>query len=252
MPETGQEALRQAHALLAERTSADRSAHGEDPERPETVQAMQIALRIPKADPPKRTDLLEASARAVVMVCLDEQAGMPGEWQDGLTAWYDHLIRKVARRGRNKAWDDVQSLPGITADVDGSQARAFVPSAVSEVPAELKKLQIRGTDLPQDDPAPIDPSYPAIAIDAGLEMSTGKAAAQVGHASMLLAASQDFSWILDWAEDGYPLQVREVSAERMAELVETPGVVTVHDAGFTEVAPDSLTVLALPGQRPQD
>lgn len=46
----------------------------EDPEHPETIQAMQIALNMPKQNPPARTELLESAARAVVGVCLDERA----------------------------------------------------------------------------------------------------------------------------------------------------------------------------------
>lgn len=239
--------LRGAHELLAARTSTDRRSRTEDPDRPETVQAMQIALHIPKTDPPARTALLAAAAQAVVMVCLDTRAVTDEHWRAGLTGWYDHLIRKVARRARNTPWQDVQAVPGVTAEVDGAQARAFVPSAVTEVPAAVKKLQIRGTDLEPDPARPIDPATPLIAVDKALHMSTGKAAAQVGHGSMLLAAQQPFEWVLRWAEAGYPLQVRGVAAQELAELAARSDAVAVRDAGFTEIAPDSLTVVAVPG-----
>ena len=78
-------------------------------------------------------------------------------------------------------------------------------------------------------------------------MTTGKAAAQVGHASMLLAARQDLAWVRAWAAEGFELDVREVPHAQFAEHLDTPGVVTVRDAGYTEVAPDALTVLAVPG-----
>ena len=45
----------------------------EDPNRPETVQAMQIALHLPKQEPPARTEVLHAAARAVGSIPL-----MPG------------------------------------------------------------------------------------------------------------------------------------------------------------------------------
>lgn len=240
--------LRRAHELLAARTTDDRHAHTEDPADPSTVQAMQIALNIPKADVPARTALLEAAAQAVVRVCLDGRVITDEHWRRGVTDWYDHLIRKVARRARNKQWDDVQELPGVTVEVDGAQARAFVPSAVSEVDPLIRKLQIRGTELPADEPGDIDPGVPAIAIDVALEMSVGKAAAQVGHGAMLLAARQPFSWVEAWAGRGFPLQVREISHERLRELSRREGAVIVRDAGFTEVAPDSVTVVAVPGQ----
>ena len=240
--------LAAAHALLAERVSPDRHSRSEDPDRPETVQAMQIALEVPKASPPRRTDLLEASARAVVAVCLDGRAVTDDAWRAGLEGWYDHLIRKVARRARNKAWDDVQTVPGVTVEVRGARARAFIPGPVSDLPPLVRKLQISGTELPQDEPGAVDPDLPAILIDRGLDMSTGKAAAQVGHASMLLAARQPLDWVRDWAARDFALTVREVDADTFARHAAHPTAVHVRDAGYTEVAPDSLTVFAIPGR----
>lgn len=234
-----------AHELLASRVGA---AHSEDPDRPETVQAMQLALHVPKAEPPRRTDLLEAAARAVVKVCFDERVATDPAWRQALENWYDHLIRKVARRARNKQWTDVQEVPGITVAVNGAEARAFLPSAVSEVPAPVRKLQIQGTELPQDEPGEIDADLPTILIDGGLRMTTGKAAAQVGHASMLLAAHKDLAWVRAWAATDFALNVREVDPDTFARYADNPLAVAVHDAGFTEVAPDSLTVFAIPGR----
>lgn len=240
--------LELAHRLLSTRVSSDRRTHWEDPDRPETIQAMQIALNIPKVNPPLRHDLLEASARAVVSVCLDERIATDELWRAGLVGWYDHLIRKVARRARNKAWDDVQELPGVTVSVRGAQARAFVPSAVNNVPAPIKKLQIRGTELSQDSPGSVDAAAPVILIDADLHMSIGKAAAQVGHASMLFAAKQPLDWVRKWAKTGFALSVREVSGSVFSRHALNSEAVIVRDAGFTEVAPDSLTVFAIPGR----
>ena len=47
----------------------------------------------------------------------------------------------------------------------------------------------RGTDLPFDEPGPPADGVPVVWLNPTLELSLGKAAAQVGHASMLLAAS---------------------------------------------------------------
>ncbi|MDO5512825.1 aminoacyl-tRNA hydrolase [Corynebacterium sp.] len=243
---TAPDPLALAHDLLRARVSEDRHARHEDPARPETVQAMQIALHVPKQWPPRRSDLLEAAARAVVAVCLAPQVATDPHWRAGVEGWYDHLIRKVARRARNKAWEDVQDVPGITVDVRGAQARAFVPTAVSEVPALVRKLQIQCTELPWHDPDPVDPTRPQIFIDADLGMSTGKAAAQVGHASMLLAAHLELEQLRDWAATGFDLSVREVPHAEFIAHLDTPGVVVVRDAGFTEVHPDALTALALP------
>lgn len=237
----------EAHAQLVSLLAADDRDREEDPADPVTVQAMQIALHIPKPERPARTPLLEAAARAVVAVCLDERAISDEAWQAGLRNWYSRRIRKVARRARNKGWLDAQALPGVTAGVDGAQARAFVPSAVAHVPHVIRKLQIKGTDLPVDKQAstPWDPCLPLLAINADLEMSIGKAAAQVGHASMLLAADRDVEWVRAWAETGFNLQVRELPAAQFTELSARPDAIVVCDAGYTEVAPNTLTVVAL-------
>lgn len=228
-----------AHGVLA----ASISKGSGDPEDPAQVQAMQMAINLPKQDPPARNAMLVDAARAALLVCLDERAERDGFWRERLEAWYSRRIRKVTRRARNKAWDDVQALPGVTV----GSVRAFVPCAVSEVPHALSKLQIRGTDLPADEgPLPFDRSLPTIIVDASLEMTAGKAAAQVGHASMLYAASLPEAEIREWVVAGCPLNVREVTGERFAACVADPRAVPVRDAGFTEVAPGSTTVLTLP------
>lgn len=219
---------------------------GENPADPATVQAMQIALELPKEAPP-RSEVLAAAATAVVAVCLDELAGRDSAWAEGLSNWYGHRIRKVARRARNTAWKRAQALPGVTATNGRARARAFVPSAVNEVDPLIRKLQIRHTDLPMDDPGPPNPGLPVIYVDASLEMSAGKAAAQVGHASMMLAADMSLEEAEQWRDQGFALSVREIPRDTFARL--SAGAVVVRDAGFTEVTPGSITVAAL--RRPQ-
>ena len=217
-----------AHDRLVE-VFAHRSARGtENPDEPDTVQAMQIALNLPKQHPPSRHDLLAAAAQAVVAVCLNPQAGTDGEWSAALNRWYDHRIRKVTR------------------SVHGAQARAFIPSAVHEVEPLIRKLQIKGTDLPLADHQPPRADTPTIYVDAGLGMSLGKAAAQVGHGSMLLAAHQPFDWVQSWARRGFELCVVETDPDVFAQLVDAPGAVTIRDIGYTEVAPNTATVVASP------
>lgn len=237
------EAIRAAHALLSARTSDDYHQRHEDPAQPETVQAMQIVLNIPKVAPPLPTELYEATAAAVVGVCLDPRAGHPGAWQDHLLAWYDHRIRKVTRRARNTPWKAVQALPGITV---GEKARAFLPAPVSEVPHEISKLQIKGTDLPPDEPGPAVAGRPVVYVDASLSMSTGKIAAQVGHGSMLLAAARPAEWVLQWAQGRFATSVRLLEHDSFQKMCALPEAVAVVDAGFTEIAPDTTTVVALP------
>lgn len=239
------DAFLEAHRLLADRVGprASRPGSGRDPEDPAAVQAMQLVLEVPREGGASRSEMLRDAAQAAVAVCLDERAGRDGFWRGRLEAWYSLRIRKVARRARNKAWDDVQALPGVTV----GSVRAFVPSAVGDVPREIRKLQIKGTELSSGDgPAPLDPGAPTLVVNADLEMSAGKAAAQVGHASMLYAAALGAEEARAWAAAGFPLNVREVGAAEFGLYAAEAGAVPVRDAGFTEVAPGSVTVVAVP------
>lgn len=238
------DALRRAHQRLRLVLDADRD--GENPADPATVQAMPIVLHIPKPDAPDRTALLEAAAIAVVAACLDERAGAETEYAAALQRWYGARIRKIARRAKNVHWERAQQVPGVTVTHEGAQARACMPSAVRDTDPLLAKLQIGGTDLAPGERQPINPEIPLIAVDAGLGMSVGKAAAQVGHGSMLLAAHLSHEEAEQWAARGFELQVREVPTAEFRQLCARPDAVPVQDAGYTEVAPGSVTVVALP------
>lgn len=230
--------------------AATREAIDDDPAE---VRAMPVVLRIERAEPPSRTPLLEAAAAAAVAVCLDPRA--EDEWREPLVSWIDTAIRKVARRARGAHWEAVQALPGVTITVDGAQARALVPGKVVEMPKEVTRLQISGSELPSDEPGPAPEGVPILWLNPTITMTAGKAAAQVGHASMLLAAALradgQESYFDDWKD--FRCAVRTPSKRDWAAL--HPGddplnawrrrrVVAVRDAGFTEVDPGTVTVLA--------
>ncbi|MBF6163235.1 peptidyl-tRNA hydrolase [Streptomyces gardneri] len=222
-----------------------------DPDDPAMVQAMQMVLHLPKADPPPRSALLAAAAAAAVALCLDERVGPCGEWEEPYLAWKRSRIRKVARRARGAQWQATCAVDGVTVEIDGARARALVPGPVGRVDPRIKRLQIGGTDLEHDEPGPPDPSLPVLWVNTGLGMTLGKAAAQVGHASMLLAGALPVEHARRWAELGFRCAVREADAGRWAALVEQVaegGAVAVRDAGYTEVAPGSMTVIAVPAR----
>ena len=212
---------------------------------------MPIVLHLPKADPPQRTAVLEAAATAVVALCHDDRVGPDGPWHSEFRRWADARIRKVARRARGAHWLAVQEIDGVTVEVDGAQARAFVPGLVTELDPRIKRLQVGGTDLDHDDPgAPADPALPVLWVNGRLGMTLGKAAAQVGHASMLLAEALPSAALAAWRARGFACVVRDADPARWAALVELVAAgraVGVRDAGFTEVAPGSMTVIAVPG-----
>lgn len=231
----------QRHALLARGYGG-----ADDPADPADVLAMPIVLHLPKQDPPRRSAVLEAAAAATVALCLDERCGPDGPWHDALVAWTTARIRKVARRARGAHWLAAQEVAGVSVDVDGAQARALVPGRVGDLDPRIRRLQIGGTDLPHDDPGDPAVGLPVLWVNATLEMTLGKAAAQVGHAAMLLAGALDVEQAWDWAEQGYRSTVRDAPPPKWPGLASSAPV-AVRDAGFTEVAPGSTTVLAVAG-----
>jgi peptidyl-tRNA hydrolase len=220
---------------------------------PEQVRAMPLILRLEKAEPPSRTPILEAAATASLAVCLDERARPGGEWHDAVHAWVSGHIRKVARRARGAHWQAAQEFPGVTVTVDGAQVRALVPGRVVDVPKEIARLQISGSDLPPDEPGPAPDDLPRLLLNPEVAMTVGKAAAQVGHGTMILASLLAPTELAAWAERGYACSVRTPTVGQWKQL--HPGddpagawrsrrVVAVRDAGFTEVEPGTVTVLA--------
>lgn len=226
-------------------------------EDPESVRAMPLVLRIERDATPPRSALLEAAASAAVAVCLDERSQPGGPWYPEVAPWVAGRIRKIARRARGTHWTAVTELPGSTVERRGAQVRALLPWLVDDTPKAVTRLQVGGTDVAADDTGPAPEGIPMLWLAPEPVMTVGKAAAQVGHATMLLAAlltGDGRAAELDrWAADGYRCAVRIASVHRWAALAprDRPdrawrerGVLAVRDAGFTEVAPGTVTVAA--------
>lgn len=226
-------------------------------EDPENVVLMPMVLRIERRDPPARTGVLEAAAASALAVCLDERTKPGGEWFDAVHTWVSGRIRKVARRARGAHWDAVQSLPGRTVEVGGAQVRSFVPMRVADMPKELTRLQISGSELEPDEPGPVAPDVPVLWLNPSAGMSAGKSAAQVGHATMILAAllrgDGRHEELARWAAQDFRCSVRtpdEQGWHRLGGSADPErawrehGLATVRDAGFTEVDPGTVTVRA--------
>jgi hypothetical protein len=150
---------------------------------------------------------------------------------------------KVCLRARTAAqWAEVLEEPhALAGDADGEAVAALPPRRRSERGPLLERLQAMSTDLGEA-PEELERSRPdavTYALNPALDMSSGKVVAQVAHAAVMAAAA-----LPRWAEAGAPGQL--VSPRGFAALAARDDLAAhVVDAGLTEVAPGTVTVLAL-------
>ncbi|MEU7318922.1 peptidyl-tRNA hydrolase [Streptomyces sp. NPDC007083] len=222
------------------------------PDTPDTGPAeperfvLPLVARIERTGPPTRTDALQAAARAVLTLLADPRTTEPtGEWHERVTRWEELQIRKVVRRARGAEWRRAEELPGITVSGEAAQVRVFPPVPLDGWPKELARLQVSGTELadPQPPGAPAA-GRPVLWLNPEVEMSAGKAMAQSGHGAQLAWWRLDAAERTAWRRDGFPLAVRPARDRAHWSELTGGGLPVVRDAGFTEVAPGSCTVVA--------
>jgi peptidyl-tRNA hydrolase len=157
---------------------------------------------------------------------------VPGEWRA--------RPGKVTLRARTGGqWEQVLELPHACA---GDAVAALPPMRRSERPPFLTKLQAMSTEL-EPPPATVPPRAGAVTymVNPALTMSSGKTIAQIAHAAVMAADTLE-----DWARAGCPAQVIAPDAATFtAACARDDLAAKVVDAGLTEVAPGTVTVLAL-------
>lgn len=215
--------------------------------------AMPLVVHLPRGLKPQRSLAWEAVAQATAQVCLDPRVTSDPQWAHAFTMWLGQRMRKIARRGRASAWERAQTVPGVSVRIDATvpaaapaEARACIPFPVAKTDPLIAKLQIGGTDLPADAPPAPPAGLPVIWLNGELEMSFGKACAQVSHGMMVLLAAIDADLAELWAARGFPIAVRVATPAEFAALRTPPpaGVQReIIDAGHTEIAPGSRTVI---------
>ncbi|TCC36855.1 peptidyl-tRNA hydrolase [Kribbella sindirgiensis] len=207
-------------------------------------QVLTLVVRVEKNARPSQTDALETAARAVLAILADERSYGEGEWAEAMTAWQDNHIRKITKRARGIEWRRAEALPGITVHGTGAEVRVFPPTGVDDVPPDLFKLQVSGTDFEDTaDLPPLEPGVPVLWLNPALHMSSGKAMAQCGHAAQLAWWELSEQARKEWQQTDFALAVRTATPARWQTLL-TSNLPVVQDAGFTEIAPGSRTVIA--------
>lgn len=210
--------------------------------------AMQMAVRDDRPARPGHLAVCAAAGTAVVRLLADPRT-VDGPWTRYVRRWVDGRIRKVVRRGRGAPFAATDVLDHVEVSRCGAVVRAFVPGPTDAVPRELSKLQVGGTDMPRDGEAvPAgETCLMTVALNPHVEMTTGKAAAQTGHAAQLawlaLEPPELAPLLRRWQAEELTVRVVVPTEQEWRRLLPTVPV-AVHDAGHTEVEPGTLTAVA--------
>lgn len=173
-------------------------------------------------------------AGAATVGCLRRFAGDPA-----IEAWRPRPGKICLRARTQSQWEQVLEEPHVCA---GEGVLAIPPRRRSERGPVLEKLQAMATDLePAPSSAVAPPGSVTYALNPEAPMSSGKTLAQIGHAAVLAADA-----LPAWADAGCPAVVVAPSLPDFAAFSADPLCVgRVADAGLTEVAPGTITVVAV-------
>ncbi|MCC9175600.1 peptidyl-tRNA hydrolase [Arthrobacter sp. zg-Y179] len=196
-----------------------------------------IVLLVDKTDPAAHRDAVAAAAVASV------RAYTATEDSEAWENWLYGRFTKTVRRANPSTFGKLAvEAPSGAVTVGRAQALAFEPVTYEQMPKNLAKLQVSGTQLPDEAPAPWPGNAPVIVLNADLDMSTGKASAQAAHALLSWYLQLDPTARQAWQEAGEPAGVRFTAGKLFTESAARPGAgPLIVDAGMTEIAPDTAT-----------
>src|SRR4051812_9900284 len=182
------------------------------------------------------TELARAGelAGAAAVACVREFAADPR-----MAAWRERPGKVCLRARTESQWRQVLEEPHTAA---GDAVAALPPRRRSERGPLLERLQAMSTALePPPERAPPRPGALTYLLNPALTMSSGKTIAQIAHAAVMAADTLE-----EWVRAGCPAQVLAPDAATFAAACERDDLAAkVVDAGLTEVAPGTITVLAL-------
>ncbi len=204
-------------------------------ERADQELVQPIILLVDREDPAGEQHGIAAAALASVQAFMRDPEN--ADWRQ----WANGAFAKSVRRADAKMFAKVlAAFPDhVLATVGEASAAGLPPMPAAALPKLLAKLQVSGTQLPEGEPLP--PAPLTIVLNASLEMSTGKAAAQAAHAL--------FAWVLEskpaaveaWAANDFPLGVTQLPAKEFRKGARKSAGPVIQDAGRTEIEPGSTT-----------
>lgn len=207
-----------------------------------------IVLLVDKNDPANHRDSILAAAIASVYAYAGLQWIETPEWAEWLSGRFTKSVRRADLKAFTKLAADENIKSGSLVTVGKAKAMAYKPARYEDMPKALTRLQVSGTDLPDEPataPARKRSGDPVIVLNGSLGMSTGKAAAQAAHAL--------FAWQLNRGNDDTELASLQLlstglviaSEEEFQTLRTVAAGPLIVDAGLTEIAPNTATAFVI-------
>jgi peptidyl-tRNA hydrolase len=186
-------------------------------------------------------ELLSQAALAAVL-CVQEFESDP-IWAAAFAEWEDSSFRKVCLRGRPTELEHARTL----AHPESGEVLCFPPRRRSAAEPELSRLWAHiGGPLAASDVADMErePQTIDLLIAEELPLTIGKACAQVAHAALIARQLHKPASVSMWERYGCPIAVELVDRESFEQLKTELVVAAVRDAGLTQIAAGTETVLA--------
>ncbi|MHA7305583.1 peptidyl-tRNA hydrolase [Arthrobacter sp. TMN-49] len=194
-----------------------------------------IILLVDRAEPASAQHGIAAAALASARAYLRNPENP--DWR----IWAEGAFAKSVRRADAKMFAKVLTAfpEHVLATVGEASAVGLPPMPAANLPKLLAKLQVSGTQLPSGVPLPAQPL--SIVLNASLEMSTGKAAAQAAHALFAWVLQSKPATVEAWAASGFPVGILELPAKEFRKGARKSAGPLIQDAGRTEIEPGSTT-----------
>jgi peptidyl-tRNA hydrolase len=208
-----------------------------------------------RKDLPLRLDEAMALAGAGAVRCADRFRPDP-RWADAFRAWGVRPRKVALRAGEEELAELRETLDAEAVEsAHGPTLLALPPRRRSESEPLLAALRPY-TDPPRraadaggeagDEERAAPPML--YVVRRGVLRTAGKAMAQAGHAALMCAdrlGPRHPEAFAAWRAAGAPGAVRVADLPHWAALRESPDTVVVADAGLTQVAPGTETVIAV-------
>ena len=97
-------------------------------EAAQDIRAMQLVLRMERADPPSWHRALAAEASGAAAICIDERSEPGGPWHDAIGDYCrGHIPRSPAGRGARTGWRP-RSCPGSPSNWPARRCGCWCPA----------------------------------------------------------------------------------------------------------------------------